>query len=331
MKLRVLIPLVLQLAACGGMGPAPASGDGAPAKLSAAYSNVGADHMPGWIAKDAGIFLKNGLDVNLQLGGGGTKTAAALLAGDFQLVEMGGSETAAAAAGGADVLIVAAPSQVYIYKIIARRELSSLADLKGKKVAISSTGGSSDIAARVVLRRAGLEPNKDVTLMAIGDATTRQAAMLNGAVDAEVEGPPGSNKVESDPKFRVLVDLTAEGLPAANAVVAGQRSWINANRPLVQRYVDSIMQGAARAKRDRDFTIAVIKKYNGIDDEQGLQIAYDFFKNAVTERPLPKLEQFKDGLDVLSEINPRLKGFDVSRIIDDSSVKDALERGVDTG
>ncbi len=320
--------MAIVLAACGGTA-APPPPAGAPAKLSAAYSNAGADHMPGWIAKDAGYFLNNGLDVTLQLGGGGTKTAAALLAGDFQLVEMGGSETAAAAAGGADLLIVAAPAQVYPYKLIARREIATIQGLKGKKLAISSTGGSSDVAARVVLRRNGLEPNKDVTLTPVGDATTRQVALFNGAVDAEVDGPPGSIRAEQDPKFHVLLDLTAAGIPSANAVVAGQRSWIQANRPLVQKYVDSIIQGAARSKTDRELTITTIRKYNGTDDEQGLQGAYEFFKNSITERPLPKVDQFSDSLEILGELNPKLKGFDVARIIDDSFVQDALKRGVD--
>ena len=85
--------LILTAAATGLLAQAPQ-------KITINYPTRSAASWPLYIAKEAGIYAKNGLDVNLQLGGGGTKTAAALLAGDFQMVEMGGSETAAAAASG---------------------------------------------------------------------------------------------------------------------------------------------------------------------------------------------------------------------------------------
>jgi NitT/TauT family transport system substrate-binding protein len=318
---------LLTLVGCGGASNAPGR---ALVKVVAAYSNAGADHMSSWIAQEAGIFRKNGLEVELQLGGGGTKTAQALLAGDFQLVEVGGSDVANAAASGADVVVIAAPSQVYMYKLIAAKDIATIADLRGKKVGVSSTGGSGDIAARVVLRRAGLEPGKDVFLVPVGDVATRQAAMLNGAVQAEIDAPPQTSKVEANPNFHVLLDLAAEGLPAANGTIVGRRSWVYANRDTVQKYVDSTIQGAVLSKRDQAFAMRVIQKYTTVDDPQALQDAYAFFSHVITTNPTPKAEQFADTIQVLSELNPELRKLNAASMIDDSFVKDALARGVET-
>jgi ABC-type nitrate/sulfonate/bicarbonate transport system substrate-binding protein len=316
--------LTLALSACGAATAAPSA---TATPLTVAYSNIGGDHLSSWVAKETGVFARNGLDVTLQLGGGGTKTAAALLANDYQLVEMGGSEAASAAANGADVVIVAAPSQVYIYKLIAAAGISSVAGLKGQKLGISGTGSSSDIAARVLLQHAGVDP-KDVTFVSVGDVATRQAALLNGAVQAEMDAPPQSFRLESDPRFHVLVDLTAEKLPAVSATIVGQRSWVNANRPVVQRYVDSVIEGAVRVKQDKAAALAAMRKYTQFDDEQGLSAAYDFFSRAITADPTPRPADFKDTLDLLGRLNPKLRQLDPASIVDDSFARDALARGL---
>ncbi|HEX6511811.1 MAG TPA: ABC transporter substrate-binding protein, partial [Chloroflexota bacterium] len=223
----------------------------------------------------------------------------------------------------------AAPSQVYIYKLIGVREVQSVADLKGKKLGISSTGGSADVGARVVLRQAGLDPAKDVTLLQVGDVATRQAALLNGAVQAIMDAPPQSLKVEADPRFHVLLDLTAANLPAVNATVVGRRSWVAANRSTVQKYVDSIVQGAARVKRDKALSVAVLQKYAKVDDPQALDAGYEFFSRAITAQPLPRPRDYADTIEQLGQINPKLRGFEPATIMDDSFVKDALSRGLD--
>jgi len=99
---------------------------------------------------------------------GGANTMSALLSGQLQLAQVGGSEVLSAAARGADVVIVATLSPVFPYVFMAAADIRSPADLEGKKVGISTAGGSADIAIRQGLRQVGIGPDKDVTIVPVG-------------------------------------------------------------------------------------------------------------------------------------------------------------------
>src|SRR3989442_474995 len=144
---------ILVLAACGG-GPAPAapgaaSATPAPVKVSASYSNVIASNLPLWVAKEAGIFAKHGLDVELTLIES-SKGIPALLTGDVKFAHIGGSEVVSAAAGGADLVIVGGTVPVLPYVLIVALDIQKPEDLKGKNPSIAGSGGSNDIPPRAL-------------------------------------------------------------------------------------------------------------------------------------------------------------------------------------
>jgi NitT/TauT family transport system substrate-binding protein len=299
--------------------------------MGVGYSNITGNELMTWIAKDAGIFQKNGLDVDLQLVAGGSKTMGALIANEFQVAHLGGSETLSATSQGVDLVVVATLGAVYPYKFEVAKDIKTAADLKGKKVGVASIGGSADIATRVVLRRLGLDPEKDVSIVSLSDSQTRSTAMLGGAVQAGMDSPPGTLRLEAA-GMHPLVDLAAEQLPAANNTVVGPRAWITSNHDTVQKYIDSLIQGTVRARQDRAYSISLLKKYYKDDDDQRMSEAYDFYTREVSVAlPYPKAEQFKDALATLAVSNEKLRGFDVSKILDDSFVKSAAQRSLDKG
>jgi ABC-type nitrate/sulfonate/bicarbonate transport system substrate-binding protein len=109
-----------------------------------------------------------------------------------------------------------------------------------------------------------------------------------------------------------------------------QRSFLNANKDVVQAYVDSIVQARAKMKTDKDGSIAVLKKYFKFDDTPNSNIAYDFFiagANPVTPSyPVVDVGQFKDAVEVLGKTNDKIKTVDISKMIDNSFMKSAQER-----
>src|SRR5207302_8662383 len=114
--------------------PAAAPQPAAPLqKLSVAYSNVSADDLASWVAKEAGIYAQNGLDVDLQLVAGGSKTMAALLSGQEDLTLQGGGEVLSASASGADLVVLAALAPVYPYLFEVSPDIKTIDDLRGKK------------------------------------------------------------------------------------------------------------------------------------------------------------------------------------------------------
>lgn len=295
-------------------------------KVVAAYSNISADDWIPWYAFEKGIFKENGLEVDLQSINGGAQTSAALLAGGIQIGQFGGAEALSANAGGADLVLVANLAPVYPYKLYAQKGITSIAGLKGKKVGVSNAGGSSDIATRAALKAAGLDPDKDVTIVAVGSHANRTAALLAGSIDAGVDDPPEDIELVKA-GLNVLVDLASQKLPAANTGVIMQRTYLNANKDTVQAYVDSLTIARAKMKADKPGAMDVLKKYFKLEDQTALSGAYDFFMNEVTTAYLfPDVAQFKDAVSILGAGNPNIAKVDISKMLDRTFMQSAQDR-----
>ena len=345
--LAALVALLAILAtACGGgAGPGGAASNsptqaaaGSPSptvrpcctKVAAAYSNISADDWIPWYAFEKGIFKDNGLEVDLQSINGGAQTSAALLSNSIQIAQFGGSEALSANAGGGDLVIVANLAPVYPYKLYVQKGIKTLADLKGKnpkaKVGVSNAGGSSDIATRAALKSAGLDPDKDVFITAVGSHANRTAALLAGTIDAGVDDPPEDLELVKA-GLTPLIDLASQKLPAANTGVIMQRTYLNANRATVQAYVDSLVIARLKMKADKAGAVAVLGKYFKLDNQDALNNAYDFFMNEVTVPYLyPEVTQFKDAVEILGKTNDKIKTVDIAKMLDRSFMQSAQDR-----
>jgi ABC-type nitrate/sulfonate/bicarbonate transport system substrate-binding protein len=257
---------------------------------------------------------------------------AALLSGQIQFAHAGGSEALSATANGADLVVVAMLAPVYPYVFEVTPDIKSVNDLIGKTIGVATIGGSADVATRVVLRQNGLDPTKDVTIVATGSAQNRTAALMSGAIQGGMAGgPPDTLALEAN-GLHPLFDLAALKLPAANTSVIAQRSWVNGHRDVVQRYVDGLVEATTYLRGDKPGTVAVLKKYYKSDDDSAMGATYDFHVGEVLAAlPLPKPEQFSDAIDQLSQSNPRVNDVDLGKLLDPTFVQDAADRGLAGG
>jgi NitT/TauT family transport system substrate-binding protein len=312
------------LVACGGSSGGSSS-SGQKAKLTASYSELVPDELWPWGAAEGGYFSRNGLDVSLT-SVSSTNGVAALLSGQVQLAQLGGSEVLSAAAGGADVQIIANLCPYYPYLFMASSSVTSMNDLKGKKVGISSFGGSSDTATRAGLRKDGLNPDSDVTIVPTGSSSNRIAALRSGSIQAGMSQPPESVTLQKD-GFRPLLDLAKLKLPAANTVLAVRKSWAGSHHSEVQAYVDSLVQAVARERKDKEFTWNALARWQKLKDRSALDPTYAFYMNEVFPTyPYPRAAQFADAVQVGQKKNSKLAGFNVAGALDDSYVKNAANR-----
>lgn len=326
---RLLVPLAgSALLACGGSagGPAPASSS-APVHVNAGYSEPVADNLPLYIAKEAGIFAKHGLDVDVKQVTS-TQGIPALLAGEIDIDNIGGSEVLSAAAQGGDVEALATLTPVWPYSFYAAPGISSPADLKGKKIAITRPGGSLDVAVRVALKKMGLDPDKDVTIIQTGSVPNVIATLLSGQAQASVSKPPESMQLVAR-NFRVLLDLAQAKLPASTVCVVARKSWVAAHKDVAQRYIDSIVEAIAREKKDKAYTVQVLAKYTQSNDTAANQASYDLYAKEVVESyPHPRSEQFADAQAILGKSNQKVASVDLTKLYDASFVKSAASRKV---
>ncbi len=313
-------------AADSGARPAQS---GPASRLTASYSELTPINLPMWIGKEAGLFQKRGLDVDILLIESSLGVGA-LLSGQVHFAAMGGSETLAAIVNGADFAVLASLSPVYPYQLQVASYIKSPQDLKGKKLGVSRFGSSSDSATRAALRRFGLKPDEDVTIVQVGSLAARTAAMLSGALDGGVAALPDTFALEAK-GFHTLLDLAAERLPAVNNTLVVSRPWMAANRDTTQKFVDTTVEGIARAKKDKPLALDLMRKYlkERGEDPKALEATYDFDVGEVLQiPPVTKPEQFNDALGQLSAQVPKAKGFDVNTIIDNSFVLNAVGQGL---
>jgi sulfonate transport system substrate-binding protein len=298
-------------------------------KVIAAYSNISADDWVMWYAFEKGIFKERGLEVDMQSISGGAQTSAALLANQIQIGQFGGSEGLSGVAAGADLVIVGNMAPVYPYLLYAQKQYKTLNDLKGKKIGISNKGGSSDIATRAAIKSQGLDPDKDFQIVAVGSHANRTAALLNGSIDAGVDDPPEDQELVKA-GLNVVLDLAAQKLPAANTGIIVQRKFWTESKDVIQAYVDATVIARSRMAKDKDGSVAVIKKYFKITEDESPVHAFNFFiagSSPVTPvYPFPALEQFKDAVAILGADNDKIKTVDISKMLDTSFVKSAQDR-----
>jgi NitT/TauT family transport system substrate-binding protein len=308
--------------------PTAAAPVGPATKLNVSYPDGGA-HLPLFLARDKGIFTRYGLDVTLQGLGGGSVASAALISGDIQIADITGSEVVSADANGADILVLATLTPTYPYVFEVSKDIKSKEDLIGKSVAIRAVGDATDIATRVVLKKEGLDPDKDVTILAVQQEGARMAALQSGQICCSVAQVSDRLQLEAV-GFHTLFDLTTEGLPNSQGVIATKRAYATANPQVVQNFVNALVEGIALMKKDRAGALPVLKAQLSLEDDAIVGATYDFFaKTVVPSVPLPEAKQFADSITILGDKNDKVKGFDISEFIDASYIQKAVALGLD--
>lgn len=293
--------------------------------ISIAYSNLIFDSLPLWVAKESGIFERNGLDVDLQYIAS-SNAFAALLAGQVQATSGGGSEVVSGVANGADVIVVANLVPFYPYFMESPADIKSPQDLKGKSIAITNPGATFDVASRIALKKAGLDPDKDIQWIKTGSVVNVQSALLSGQVQGGLAQVPDTLRLESS-GLHPVIDMSTLNAPAAGTVISLQRAYVNQNRDVPQRIVDSVLQAVAYEKQNRDFTVGVLKQYLNSTDQAGMEATYDYVIAKVTPTA-PAPDQFSDGVTLLSAQNPKVKDVDLGKVLDASYFQDAQKRSV---
>ncbi len=326
-----MLMLVL-LGACGGTQPAalPDASSAAPL-VPVKTSNIGVSGgvLPLWISVEGGYFRKHGLDVSSDtLTTSSAATVAALVSGQIQVAWTDGTSAVNARAGGGDVTVVTTIHPAYSYLLMAAPEIKTPDDLKGKKLAVSSLTGTDAVATKLALSRLGLNWQKDVALVATGDNASRTAALIGGSVQGTLQEPPGSLVLE-DKGFHAVADLTPMKLPSVNASLIVQTAYLRQHREVIQGFIDGIVEGIARLKKDKPYSVSVLKKYFKNDDYKVMSIVYDYYLPNTPSLPYPNAELFSSAIDELAKENPKLKEVDLSKVVDRSLVQSAADRKLD--
>jgi ABC-type nitrate/sulfonate/bicarbonate transport system substrate-binding protein len=294
-------------------------------KLTIGNNTLSAAGLPAWMAKESGIFRRNGLDVQIVYFRGGTITAMALIARETPISQISGPPVVSAVLKGADAVMVAGGNVVAEYWLMTKPEIKRADQLKGGAVAIATFGGLSDSLARIALQRLGLNPLKDVTLVQIGTIPERLSALDAGKVQGAMLSAPDNFRAQK----RGIHNLMPVRLPYQSIGVGTTRAYIRENPDVVRRYVRSQVEAVHRLKTDREAGLKILAQYLKVQERDILEKAYDdgVIEEILPAKQYPTLEGIKKILEPLGETDPKARTAKAEEFVDMRFVKELDDSG----
>ena len=294
-------------------------------KVTVGYSAVAAGHFPAWMAKESGIFHKNGLDVQLVYFRGGTTAMMALLSRQTPISQLGGPAVVSAGLRGADTVLIAGGLVLTEWWLMARPDIKTAEKLNGGSVAISIFGGLSDFLTRIALKRLGVTPVKDVAMVQISGVPEQLSALETGRVQAAMLPRP-DNFIALKKGFYNLVTVR---LPYQSTGVATTQTFIRENPDIVRRYVRSQIEAVHRIKTDREAAIRVLAKYLALQDKEILERTYDGIStdDEIPPKQYPNPEGIKNILEPLAQTDPKAKAAKPEDFVDVRFIKELDDSG----
>jgi NitT/TauT family transport system substrate-binding protein len=294
-------------------------------KINVGYSAISGDALPAWLAKDAGIFEKNGLDVQPVFFTGGTTAVMALISADTPIAQLAGPAVINSVMAGSDATLIAGGVTSLNYYLLSRPDIKTPEQLKGGSVAISRFGSSSDFIARYALSKIGLIPGKDVTIVQIGSTTARVDAALAGRVQATVVNPPASI-IAQKRGMNILADLPKLGLVYQHTAAATTKKYIRENRDIVRRYVKSQVDAVHRIYTDKEGSIRALARFIGRTVER--DVLEKTWENLLSESVLPRKQYPSvEGIKTILASEPKAKSHNPEDYFDASFIRELDQSG----
>jgi NitT/TauT family transport system substrate-binding protein len=251
-------------------------------KVRVTYSGWGIATAVAYVGIDAQVFKQYDLDIEEvfirdALSGG----VQALVGVDFVLGFGNPAAILKPISEGADIVFVGSHVGMERYELGVAPDITAVGELKGKKVGVSGPGRKSDLIVRVILRRAGLDPIKDVQIVAAGFSPQRAAALSQGLIQAA----PLSPDIALGARRQGLKVLEVKEVPIFTALLMTTRSFIKRDGEAVRRFMKGYLAAIHYYLTHRSESVAIMRKYVSGADPVALEAMYDTF--AAQLRPLP--------------------------------------------
>lgn len=299
----------------------------APIRLNVGYSTFAASDSALWVAKDLGIFEKNGLDVELIFIRSASIGVPALMSGTTPFAVMGGAAAVRSNLAGSDLVLVGSlkkpPSLAFL---VSSKKVARIEELKGKTVGVGRFGGATDFVTRVALRKLGIDPERDVKIRQIGNTPERTVALRTGAIDATLLSPEEKFSAERF-GINVLLELRKLGLEILNTDVVASRGFIQKNEDTVHKFIKAIVEGIRFFKVNKKESMRVMAKYMRTEDLKIVEVGYDYESEVYERAPYPSIGGIQLALEEIAQENPAARKADVKRFFDARLIQELDKSG----
>ena len=277
------------------------------------------------IGKRLGIFRKNGIDLEAIYVSSGSLLNQALLAGTFDMVMSQGSEAMMMKLRGADLRINAVVANRFNHVYLSGPSITSIKQLKGKRVAVSRFGSGSHFQTNLALKDGGLDTEKDVTVLQIGNSAARMAAILSGTVDGTIMAAdfvPRAKKAG----FNILTDLAETKIEYPFLSVHMLGSYTDRNLRVVKALIKGMSESIRALQSDPAIAKTAIRAALRTDDQETIDYALARAVQVLDRRPFPTPGGIQTVLDELGK-DAKTKAWKFDDFVDLRALRELEKEG----
>jgi len=307
-------------------GSSPSGAPTQPVRLRAAFVAISGAMLPAWIAVDRGLYQRYGLDVELTYISGLTRIAEGLIAGELDFGITPSPTAMAPGIQGADLVLIASWSSKNAFSLYSQPSITSVHDLRGKRIATSQRGSLSELWAAEVLQRYGLDARQDYMILPLGGQPEQLAGLQNGAVDAAALTVP-TNLLARKLGLREVLGYKEHALEFAGVGPVTSRSFLAEQPAVVERFLKATAEGVAMMVRDTETSLAVLAEWTKTDDREMLEETLSFDRYRVVRDMIPSLEGLQAAMDSLAVNNPAAVGSDPMKHVDLTLIRKLNDSG----
>jgi NitT/TauT family transport system substrate-binding protein len=295
-------------------------------KLRVAWTAVSALNAPYWVMKEGGFFKQEGLDADIVYIPSSTVVASAMLAGEAAISTANSQVVVDSGLQGSDLVIIGGVVNVAAFYIMAVPEVKTVQDLKGKPVGVTRFSASTDFSLRMLLRKYGLEPVRDVPILQIGGMPEIAAALSKKTIYAAPMSYP-MGYVAQQAGMKVISNLAKEDIPFVHVAITTTRRFMQEHRNQAKAVVRAYGRSIHFMHTRKEEFKKIMARYTKVNDpgmlEGSVQYAYDFIEKI----PLVKPAAIQVNLDEAAQRNPKAKQAKVEQFYDNSIVQELINEG----
>jgi ABC-type nitrate/sulfonate/bicarbonate transport system substrate-binding protein len=295
-----------------------ASESRAQTKVKIGFTAMTPRMAPMWVAQDQRFFTKYGIDAETVFVRSSPTALAAMMAGEIQIGGAGGTAVLGAAIGGTDLKLLATFTNRVTYDLVARPEIKSPQDLRGKRVGVQAIGGTVWMGAILGLEHLGLEPVRDkINILVVGDQAILAQALAAGTIDATVLDGSFSLRLQ-EKGFSILAQFSKVDIPFASLGLVARKEYIDKNPTVIEGALRAVLEGSACAlsPKYKASTLATLQRRLKIGDREA-ELAYNDMLVGLDRKPYPSLAGLRNIQRLMKRLNPKVEKIEVGELVED--------------
>ena len=287
-------------------------------KVQMAVATFSQSVLPMVVAREKGYFRDEDLDVELILMTASVANMA-LMGGNVDFISSGPS-VVGAIARGAPLKFVFLCSSRPMHWLYARPEIKSLKEIKGKKIGVSSVGSAAHFLVQEILRRHGMDPARDVTILGVGTTANRYAALQSGTIDATNLTPPFNFKAQESGLRELVAYVKEEYLVEPGGAIVVRDQLFQSDPLLMQKVIRGTLKGLLHIKQNRASTVPILARLMKIQEELAARI-YDLTLPGLTADGTISSETQKKVLEFVLKVQSIKEPVAVEKVYDFTPVR----------